>query len=392
MVHHTIVGFVSKVCKCDQHFFPFFVPLVPNNGWRPLALSTQGSTHHTMTSTIALEESRRHSPVPGFFCRERFEHINAEDVAPSVIFSCNILPSPKHHDNLQVPVLEFVCRDPSCGALLPTEDAVVVEEDERVDPNFFDSGYTLAGRTGFKVWTGTRFMIETLLWPLPREKDFERLVYWQERIRKGLHILELGAGVGVVGSCLAAEGGHVLLTDLPTLVENSVAPNLGRIQSTFASVLSSSSTSTTLEEPTATWLGPPGVSIGRGWASTASLDWSESVANQISTKQSEQVDLIVASDCVFLVEMLQLLLSTAAALFEISASRRPSLILSFQRRDAQEGDNSQSFTTVNRVVREVKARNWSIDCLAWRPVVVGRETSEVFLFEITPPWKEFVAR
>ena len=84
------------------------------------------------------------------------------------------------------------------------------------------------------------------------------------------------------------------------------------------------------------------------------------------------------------VEMLQALLSTAADIFQRSAARHPTLILSFQRRDAKDGDDSKSFTTVNRIIAEVKARDWAIECLAWYPVVVGEDTSEVFVFEILP--------
>ena len=51
---------------------------------------------------------------------------------------------------------------------------------------------------------------------------------------------------------------------------------------------------------------------------------------------------------------------------------------------SKEGDDSKSFTTVNRVISEVKARHWAIECLAWYPVVVGQDTSEVFVFEILP--------
>lgn len=132
-------------------------------------------------------------------------------------------------------------------------DAVIVEDPEYyyVDPDFFDSGYTLAGKTGFQMWTGTRLLIEALLWKLPSSKssscscsgddhhqyqDFPRLQYWQERLLRsnGLHALEFGAGVGVVGTYLAAAAGvHVLLTDLPTLVNHSIAPSLKRNHPAF---------------------------------------------------------------------------------------------------------------------------------------------------------------
>ena len=123
------------------------------------------------------------------------------------------------------------------------------------------------------------------------------------------------------------------------------------------------------------------VSIQNGWAAATPLDWNQPIENQLTDKQkSARVDLIVASDCVFLVSMLTALLDTVADLFTLSPNA--SLLLSFQRRDAKDGDESTLFTTVNRVIHEVKARNWSIECLAWRPVVVGNETSQVFVFEV----------
>ena len=316
-----------------------------------------------------MEDSKLFPPAPDFLCSERSERIDGDDVLPSVIFTCTLPPTSQRS-------LEFVCREPSCGALLPTENNIIIDEDAEapMDPNFFDDGYTLAGRTGFQVWTGTRIMIETLLWKLRTNKDnFTRLSYWQDRIREGANILELGAGVGVVGCSLAAVGAHVLMTDLPTLVDNSLEPNLERNRDATPS-----------DKTCPTWLEPNGARIGQGWAAATAVDWKQPLDEQLSKEQSEHVDLIIASDCVFLVGMLRSLLDTVATVFERSLSRQPSLLLSFQRRDASDGDESESFTTVNRVISEVKARTWSIECLAWRPVVVGDDTSEVFVFEILP--------
>eukprot|EP00977_Amphora_coffeiformis_P005883 scaffold1248_cov170-Amphora_coffeaeformis.AAC.2 len=286
-----------------------------------------------------MEESKLFPPVPDFYCSERSERIDPEDVVPSVIFRCTLPSHAPTKNQQQQQSLEFVCREPSCGALLPTEHNITLDEqaDEApMDPNFFDDGYTLAGRTGFQVWTGTRILMEALLFwrsatttttTTTSEKydTWTRLGYWHDRIRQGANIVELGAGVGVVGTSMAAVGAHVLLTDLPTLVENSVQPNLERNRVADSPM--------PLEETTCppTWLGPQGVPIGQG-----------------------------------------------------SHTRQPSLLLSFQRRDSKDGDESKSFTTVNRVISEVKAREWSMDCLAWRPVVVGDDKSEVFVFEIIP--------
>ncbi len=55
--------------------------------------------------------------------------------------------------------LTFTCRDRSSGVLESEESAITNDEFEAtqnacsVDPFFFDEGYTLAGRTGFQVWS-----------------------------------------------------------------------------------------------------------------------------------------------------------------------------------------------------------------------------------------------
>lgn len=350
-----------------------------------------------------MDESNHHAPVPGFCCSERLERVHEDDLVPSVIFTCNLPPSTSDaandvEDCNNSKTLEFICRAPSCGALLPAETAVVKHDNEEeeeevpVDANFFDPDYTLAGRTGFQVWTGTRIMIETLLWKDDQKYANKRIRYWQECIRDGgtTNILELGAGVGVVGCCLAAAGGHVLLTDLPTLVENSVKANLERNKSQASNDENATTATTSTCPAWLKWQGDNAVRIGKGWAATTAINWKEPLLDQqLAVEQCQSIDLIIASDCVFLVEMLEALLATAATIFAQAQHNRgnrrpPSLMISFQRRDSKDGDNSKSFTTVNRVIAEVKARNWSIDCLAWYPVVVGQDTSQVFVFEILP--------
>lgn len=90
--------------------------------------------------------------------------------------------------------------------------------------------------------------------------------------------------------------------------------------------------------------------------------------------------------------MLQSVFDTVESIFRASTNPPP-LILSFQRRDAKDGDESVSFTTVTGILNAMNDRGWSCKNLAWREVTVLKEDggedgavkedqSEVFVFEI----------
>ena len=335
--------------------------------------------------------------------------------------------------------LEFSCRRGSVGVLeeheiaprSSTQEALEEATYEQVDPQFFDPGYTLAGATGFQIWAGTRLLIETLLIPhttdCPRLQEIQRHLHsthhhnqdgnnndsnnidrdhpkkQQKRLTK--RILELGAGIGVVGITLAAElvDVQVLLTDLPTLVDHATQWNLHanrRIR------LEGEEETQPPPPPLNNWFPTEPILVSHannnGWAATAALDWRIPVQEQLPWSVYSNLDYIVASDCVWLVSMLDALLNTVATIFEASSSSSsppPTLLLSFQRRDTSEGDDSPNFTTVQRVIHSVTARGWSMECLAWRPVGrsanlrtnesskvedVDPDEKEVFVFAIQP--------
>jgi hypothetical protein len=331
-----------------------------------------------------MQQERHRPPTKGFRCKEDVEKY--KEHLKSVIFKCN-LPT------LPYDVLEFHCREPSCGALEGEEKSVfLTDEDFAVDPNFFDKGYSMAASTGFKVWTGTRLLIEALSWP--QETDCDRLKRIQERIKdnNGTRIVELGAGVGVVGTYLsAALGSHVLLTDLPTLVENAIDINMERNERILSKVQKvNDDDNGDNNNSCPSWL-VNGRKIGKGWADSTPLDWNKPIKEQLSDEQASSIDIILASDVVFLESMTKSLFDTVEALFQASNHNEPTFILSFQKRDPHDGQASESFTTVDGVLLAVKKRGWTIDCLAWRKVVVKKQDSngtvrddesEVFLFEI----------
>ena len=339
-------------------------------------------------------------PPPLFQCGEFLEEQQeVHDYGRTVSFFCT-LPREKDDvdDDNSNPRLTFHCRDRSVGVLndqeskLTNSDMEETEEDTAVDPNFFQQGYTLAGRTGFQVWAATRLMVESLLFPL--DSDCDRLTTIQREIQSSKkRILELGSGVGVVSLSIAAStGSQVLLTDLPALVEQSLLPNLKLNQRTSIDKTDLSSSqlppqwlyeaSRDLEfeeeednENIVFPIGDKG-----GWASIAVVDWTMPLNSQVS-KVAPMIDYIIASDCVWLVSMMDSLLDTVHAIFQANPLAR--LLLSFKRRD---GTDSTMFTKVDSVVEAVKARGWSLECLAWRYATSedNEGTKEVYLLEIAP--------
>lgn len=312
---------------------------------------------------------RRSSSSGGLRCGESIK-MEADDVATGqvVLFYCN---TPDRGKNLY-----FGCREPSCGVLVDKEAKAEKSEDGFVDPFFFEKGYTLAGKTGWQVWPGSRLMVESLTFPQPT-CDSQNLIKNQILISKGARVLELGAGVGVVGASLANAGAQVLLTDLPTLVTYSILPNLERNEATNnIDGASSKAQPPWLQECHPT-------QIGKGWAGALSLDWTRPLNEQLQERQ-RNVDIIVACDCLWLLSMLESLFGTVETIFKSTPSPT-TFLMSFQRRDPRDDcNNNNMFTSVDRIVKEIKKRCWTLQCLSWNQVSCdGKEENEVFLFEIS---------
>ena len=149
-------------------------------------------------------------------------------------------------------------------------------------------------------------------------------------------------------------------------------------------------------EATPDWLRPaaPVHRIGRGWAAAIPVDWTLPLPLEFP---ESDIDWIVASDCVWLVSMLDGLLNTVQAIVDRNRNRQPTFLMSFQRRDPKDGDDSAHFTSIRRVYQAVLRRGWGMKCLVWHPVSIPQEgasldnensteqsTSEVYLFEIQP--------
>jgi len=274
--------------------------------------------------------------------------------------------------------LNFNCRDKSSGVLLPTEPKAPETKGEGMnDPFFFEKGFYLEAKTGFQPWPGSRLMVEAFTC-----MENAKMKHWQERIANNdLNVLELGAGIGLVGSCLAAAGARVIITDLPVLAEHGIWPNIRRngksipldqVPEEVTSYLLSGSQlleRDNLFEPTP---------IGEGWACPAALDWCKPVSEQLSHETSSAIDVIIACDCLFLRKLIDPCLDVISSLF--LQMKLPRLLFTFQRRHLM-----GVFIGLEELLELMERRRWNVECIAWRTIEVeGDGQNGLYLFEVSP--------
>lgn len=296
--------------------------------------------------------------------------------------------------------LNFNCRDMSSGVLLPSEASVKKEDtyDGPSDPFFFEKGFYLEAKTGFQVWPGSRLMVEAFTCSSSgsgsggggQEEEVNGMMkHWKDQLSLGgrLNVLEVGAGIGVVGSSLAVAGGNVLITDLPVLVEHGIGPNLIR-----------NGRANPREECNRTQLCPPSfllndacasssdtiffdaVPLGKGWAKPAVLDWFRPVEEQLPLSIISNIDIIVACDCIFLRKLADPLLTTIATIFEHSSANNPKLFFTFQRRNML-----GVFIQLEELLGRIEERGWTVECVAWRNIEIEDDgIHQNYLFQVTP--------
>ena len=336
----------------------------------------------------------------------------------AVLFSCTVAQKR----------LVWRCRDPSSGLLLTSEPTALPDTTGAVDPFFFDANYDLAGKTGFQIWPGSRLMTEALTTTTTtttmtldeNNPALSLLRDLQEQIRLGApRVLELGSGIGFVGIALAAAGAHVILTDLPTLVNHAIVPNIERNANTNTNTTTStagedvSATATTTTDipkdnpiiaetdsqksSSSAWI-PDAVAVGRGWAHAAVLDWMKPLAHQRIIASSDDdnnnnnntaflsnLDWIVSCDGLWLKHMLKSILNVLDSVFALGGTSMPVFLFTYQRRGKNE-----MFTTLEGVLDALHQRGWTTECLAWRTVHCGtnedgsEEINPLFLFRTIP--------
>mmetsp|Transcript_26587 Transcript_26587/g.76793 ORF Transcript_26587/g.76793 Transcript_26587/m.76793 type:complete len:329 (-) Transcript_26587:112-1098(-) len=275
--------------------------------------------------------------------------------------------------------LDFSSRDPSCGVLVEGEDAAEKTVDGRVDPFLFEPDYYLEAKTGFQVWPGSRLLVEALTCP-KAYANCPKMLEWQRRLTEGANVVELGGGIGVVGTCLAAAGGNVAITDLATLVNNAVIPNI--VRNSEASIAN-----VTEDECCPQWMRDASTAkdsepckIGRGWAGGAIIDWMIPLDSQLSREVISNIDVVVGSDCFWMKKLIEPVLSVVADVFA-SSERHPKFLATYQRREA----SPALFSTVDEVLGAVRSRGWTFECHTWRSKEIEEDgDNEVFLFEISP--------
>lgn len=357
-----------------------------------------------------------------------------------------IMPS-SHNNNNNSRRLLFNCRDRSCGVLLPTEPSVPpIALNERVDPFFFEPGFSLEAMTGFQVWPGSRLVVEAFTCNTNNTADAVSssssalLREWQQQQQGGVgaggaatNILEVGAGMGVVGTCLAAAGGNVIVTDLSILVEHGIRPNLRRNGNKnnknnknenenecseegttttsnnisngcddppsflvdIASVKESSSISSSVLAPfdddDDDDAGAP-IPIGKGWANATALDWFLPISSQLSFETISSIDIIIGCDCLFLKKLIDPLLTVISDIFAAVASASavasdsgvvvrnpPKFLFTYERRNMM-----GLFISLEDLLDKIKERGWTVECLAWRTVAIEDDGEhDLHLFQVT---------
>jgi len=294
---------------------------------------------------------------PALSCGEewRRESDDDDDDAPITFY----IKLPPQHNRLN-----FSCRDKSSGVLLPAEPSLQTKEedecdDNRNDPFFFSPGFYLEAKTGFQPWPGARLMVEAFACDMKND----RIKHWQTKLRNkdlNLNILELGAGIGILGTCLSSLGARVTITDLPVLVDHGIIPNLRR---------NAKSNDTDSNEKDY-------MQIGEGYARATVLDWLKPISEQLSKEAISSFDVIIGCDCLFLEKLVDPFMTMISDLFDQS-TKRPTLLFTYQRRNMK-----GVFSTLEALLKRIESRCLSVDCLAWRSISVeGDGEHDLYLFE-----------
>lgn len=259
-------------------------------------------------------------------------------------------------------------------------------ECDYVDAHLFDPDYTIAGSTGFLLWPGTWVLLELLRGGQPDAPQLSKLLH-------GKRVLELGAGTGLAGLCAAAAGAHVLMTDLPSVVDGILTGNVARNDATAQLSSSQAGPQPSASSDTATgtahgpW--PASTPIGRegGTATAMPIDWSEPLAAQLDAAASRRgldastADVLLACDVVWLQELLEPFRDTVVGLLKRCRPGTPFLLTFIDR--AKSG--SDQFSSRQQVTQLFQGVGCTISVYHTQMADVDGEQQRADVLEIKLP-------
>uniref|UniRef100_A0A7S0L401 Calmodulin-lysine N-methyltransferase n=1 Tax=Coccolithus braarudii TaxID=221442 RepID=A0A7S0L401_9EUKA len=209
-----------------------------------------------------------------------------------------------------------------------------LEAEEGQDPHFFDADYSVAASTAWLVWEGSWAVVQLL-----REQES-----WLSQLVVGKHVLELGSGTGLLGLALAAAGGHVVMTDVGSMVGAVLQPNVEANAESDTAVGALRWASVGCMR-----------SVGAGSAAAQTLDWWQPLERQLFPIDVRQCDVIIAAECAWLQELVDPFVDTMVAL--LSAPQHPLAVLAFRERATATSD---TFVSAAALLKRLEARGCKI--------------------------------
>jgi predicted nicotinamide N-methyase len=201
-------------------------------------------------------------------------------------------------------------------------------------------------------------------------------------VLRGRRVLDLGSGTGLAGLAAAACGAHVLLTDLPSVCERSLQPNLQRNAASDAAgeaegpsdaglaaqgAAGPAGETTAASGPRGPW--PRSLPVGPfgGSAAVMPLDWTEPLGAQAASGGCDPHDaeLLLACDTIWLGELFGAFVALVAGL--LAAGRGRACLLAFVERA---GEGSQLFVRKEAVPEAFAARGCTVRTLVAEDVGV----------------------
>lgn len=160
------------------------------------------------------------------------------------------------------------------------------DDDDCVDAMFFQPSWSLAAATGSRVWDSCDALVQ---WLIPNAVQYI----------KGKRVLELGAGCGLTGLACACLGARqVVLTDVESVVLYSTVLNVDANKGVVPCPVS-----------------------------CKTLDWFDPA-------KTEEVDVVLASDCVWLRELVPPFCNTLASLLRANEGS-VALVAQLERANAE---------------------------------------------------------